>query len=154
MQIHVAHLVKEGPQSYRGEEPAEILDLEADPYLRPVGPVQYDLMAEVVGHELLVRGRVAAPLETPCSRCGEICSTRVEDSSFLRAYEITAEVDSVNLDGDLREAILLKCPNFPLCLPDCRGLCPQCGANLNRGPCACRPPDWQATWGQLDGLEL
>jgi len=38
----------------------------------------------------------------------------------------------------MREQCYLSLPMKPLCRPDCRGLCPQCGTNLNRGACACR----------------
>ena len=34
-------------------------------------------------------------------------------------------------------ALLLEVPLVPLCDDDCKGLCPQCGANLNEGPCGC-----------------
>jgi uncharacterized protein len=35
------------------------------------------------------------------------------------------------------EALALSLPMKPLCAPDCRGLCPRCGRNLNQGPCGC-----------------
>ncbi|MCQ5072305.1 YceD family protein, partial [Adlercreutzia sp. DFI.6.23] len=34
-------------------------------------------------------------------------------------------------------ALLLEVPLVPLCDDDCKGLCPQCGANLDEGPCGC-----------------
>jgi uncharacterized protein len=45
-----------------------------------------------------------------------------------------AEVD---LRPALREQWLLEAPAFVLCRPDCKGLCPTCGANLNLGACSC-----------------
>ena len=55
-------------------------------------------------------------------------------------------------DLDLSEAIrqygLAAMPMKPLCSPECRGLCPQCGADLNTGPCSC-PPASDSRW---DGL--
>lgn len=41
----------------------------------------------------------------------------------------------VDLDDSVREAALLARPMVPLCRPDCRGLCPRCGADWNEGPC-------------------
>ena len=41
----------------------------------------------------------------------------------------------VDLDAGVREAALLARPMAPLCRPDCRGLCPRCGADWNEGPC-------------------
>jgi uncharacterized protein len=36
------------------------------------------------------------------------------------------------------EQVYLEIPMKPLCSPECRGLCPRCGANLNTETCACR----------------
>ncbi len=41
----------------------------------------------------------------------------------------------VDLDEAVREQVLLNLPIRPLCRPDCAGLCPICGQNLNLGPC-------------------
>ncbi len=53
-----------------------------------------------------------------------------------------------SLDQHIRDAIVLEQPMKPLCKPECRGLCPQCGANLNESPCNCKAdtedPRWEA----------
>ncbi|MEA4815138.1 MAG: DUF177 domain-containing protein [Oscillospiraceae bacterium] len=38
-----------------------------------------------------------------------------------------------------------------LCSPDCKGLCPRCGANLNLGPCGCKK-ETDSRWSALDSL--
>jgi uncharacterized protein len=63
-----------------------------------------------------------------------------------RVEEETGRIDEhhdVNLDDSFRQYLLLELPIQPLCRPDCAGLCPQCGKNLNEGPCGCviEPPD-------------
>lgn len=45
-----------------------------------------------------------------------------------------------DLDELLREDILLEIPTKELCKPDCKGLCPMCGADLNVTACSCKPP--------------
>ena len=50
----------------------------------------------------------------------------------------------VDLDDSVREAALLARPMVPLCRPDCRGLCPRCGADWNEGPCPHVPDPGQA----------
>ena len=40
----------------------------------------------------------------------------------------------------LSAALIVDLPLQPLCDEDCQGLCPQCGKNLNDGPCGCEPP--------------
>lgn len=47
-----------------------------------------------------------------------------------------AEVD---LRPAVREGWLLETPAFVVCRPECKGLCPTCGANLNLGACTCAP---------------
>ncbi len=47
--------------------------------------------------------------------------------------------DGVPLGEEARQELEMAVPFGPLCRPDCRGLCPRCGANLNAGPCACAP---------------
>ncbi|CUQ65239.1 YceD family protein [Candidatus Nitrospira inopinata] len=45
--------------------------------------------------------------------------------------------DHLELAPMLREQLILASPMHPLCNPDCLGLCPQCGKDLNEGPCRC-----------------
>lgn len=154
MIIYVSRIPVGGEQ-ITGEEDESILELEQDKLVRPEGPVSYDLHAEKVGHELLVRGRLAVPLSVECSRCADFFSTKLEVSSFLRAYAVPEGTETVDLTGDIREDILLNLPVSPLCSPGCKGLCPQCGKNLNQGPCSCKPkPDVGGTWSALDKLDL
>lgn len=51
------------------------------------------------------------------------------------------------------EDIYLALPGKLLCKDDCKGLCPQCGANLNEGSCNCKKPidpRWEALLGLQD----
>lgn len=45
--------------------------------------------------------------------------------------------ETVVLDEDVRQMLILAMPTLFLCREDCRGLCVHCGANLNAGPCEC-----------------
>lgn len=49
------------------------------------------------------------------------------------------EGDEIDLIPPLQEWILLTLPPYPLCKPDCKGLCPVCGKNRNEGECGCNP---------------
>lgn len=57
----------------------------------------------------------------------------------------------LDLRQALREYLLMAQPLKPLCRPDCQGLCPSCGANLNESSCTC-PQDGDARWGALAAL--
>lgn len=52
-------------------------------------------------------------------------------------YPIAEQGAMVDLRPAIREQWLLDAAQLPLCRPDCKGLCPTCGAELNAGPCAC-----------------
>ena len=126
------------------------------------GPVR--LMRSPDG--VLVQGRLEAELELPCSRCLEPVPVTFEvrleevfaptiDISTGRSVTPEEEDRALWIDGHhqldvsevLRQNVLLALPVQVLCRTDCRGLCPQCGQDLNRGNCDCKPepdPRWSA----------
>ena len=139
---------------YAGAEPAEILELAPGAAVWPSGPVTYDFFVQLAGPELVVQGTLQVSLEGRCGRCAGKFSTNLTVSDFLCARELPEGLDSVDLTGDIREEVLLRLPNYPLCLPDCRGLCPQCGKNLNQGPCRCTTQPVDSRWAGLENLKL
>lgn len=154
--IDVARLERDG-ERFEGELDPAALDyglVEGD-YAAPSGGLVYSLFAQLLGDELLVRGSLRQDFERLCSRCAARFTERVEEPSFTASVEVPAGAAFADLTADLREAILLNFPEHPVCRPDCRGLCPKCGADLNLGPCGCG--DSGATdsrWGGLDRLKL
>ena len=68
--------------------------------------------------------------------------------------------DAFSIDSqhvlDITEAIrqyaVLALPMKPLCKPDCQGLCPHCGRNLNEGQCSCPQKSVDARWTKLKEL--
>ncbi|MBI9020801.1 MAG: DUF177 domain-containing protein [Verrucomicrobia bacterium] len=136
------------------EEPGDILGLEDDPAFSTAGPVRASLYAQVVDEMLIVRGTVSAEIRAECARCTQMFSTTVVDSGFLRDYSDIQEVEEVDMTESLREAIILELPRFPLCDEGCKGLCFQCGKDLNDGPCGCSNGDKRGAWEALDNLKL
>jgi uncharacterized protein len=153
MLIELPKLNPDGEQ-FEGEEPAELLDLQENDTIKAEGPVSYDFFVQLVGHELVVQGRISVELAVVCGRCAEIYSTNLVISDFLRASEIQAGQESVDLTADIREELLLHLPHYPVCASDCKGLCPQCGHNLNDGPCGCTAPRGDLRWSGLNDLKL
>ncbi len=110
---------------------------------------------------ITVAGTVRAPWQGECRRCGgpvagEV-TARVRER-YAPAGGTDADEDAYPLAGDeldleplARDAVLLDLPLAPLCSDGCLGLCPQCGANWNEGPCAC-PPSTDPRWSALDAL--
>jgi len=137
-----------------GEEPGEVLGLADDPVFSAAGPVCASLYAQVVDEMLIVRGTVSAEIRAECARCTQMFSTTVVDSGFLRDYSDIQEMEEVDMTESLREAIILELPHFPLCDEGCKGLCFQCGKDLNEGPCGCSNGDKRGAWEALDNLKL
>ncbi|MBI4264779.1 MAG: DUF177 domain-containing protein [Acidobacteria bacterium] len=137
-------------------QPEEIGD-EGEAY-RVAAPV--DLAFEIHKDKDRFRlvGTVRTSLELACSRCLDPFVLKVDapfDLRFLPASKIATEAerevaeedletsyyrdDQIDLNDVLREQWYLALPMKPLCQEACRGLCPQCGTNLNTGSCACAP---------------
>ncbi len=153
MKILVARIPEEGSR-YEGSDPGTILQVEDDPVIKTFGDVDYRLYVQRVSGELVVSGTLSTAVEMRCARCSEFFSTTVAVSDFLRAYPAPDGTDSVDITEDLREEILLHVPGFAVCGEDCKGMCPQCGANLNEGPCECKMDDGPNPFSALDGLSL
>jgi len=141
------------PVAYSGELDASLMAVESEEELKPLGPVVYDLEVQVLGTELLVQGRIETRLELACARCADFYSTTLVDSAFVRCFDLAEAPEEVEIGEELREALLLQLPSFPLCKADCLGLCPVCGINLNRKSCSCEPEQSDDRWDVLDQLK-
>ena len=97
--------------------------------------------------------RCLTPVETPLSQDLQLVFVAEEDAldDDVGCYVIPSRAAELDLRGAVREELVLAMPHFVECRPDCRGLCPECGANLNAGPCGCRTRR-DPRWGALDGL--
>jgi uncharacterized protein len=133
------------------------------------GPVTGELTVQNIGRLLVVRGHLHALIEMPCTRCLRPTRERLEvtvEEEFASAGappdvgtidvedpERSAIEDFV-LDGTefVRQQVETQLPMTALCRPDCQGLCPRCGSNLNEGPCQCGPEDDTGPFAQLKEL--
>lgn len=149
--VDVARLEK-GGERYLGETAPDLLELGESEFVIPVGGMIYDIMAEAVGDQLLARGVVRQNLRCVCSRCADVFETLAEDDDFFCATEINAQTEFVDLTADVREAIILALPGYPVCDEECRGLCMGCGVNLNKGACECGQKVKDGKWSALDAL--
>ncbi len=150
--IDIARLARDG-ESVRGEIPSDLLAYDPSDFLfQPTGPLRYDLYVQQLGNELLVRGKVSEDFTCVCVRCGRDFPWTATDGEVAFSLEIDPG-EFADLTEELRECIILRFPSNPLCNADCKGLCPRCGADLNKGPCSCRSSRGDFRWGGLDGLE-
>jgi uncharacterized protein len=115
-----------------------------------LSPVTVGGTLESAGHGgYFWHGSFAGQVQSVCRRCLEEFVTPVERSVEVifsadpdlqddpSVYPLPDPLAQVDLRPALREELALAVDAFPLCREDCRGLCPRCGADLNRGPCQC-----------------
>ncbi len=125
-------------------------------------PVVVDV-SKMTGAGLALRLRFSAALVGPCMRCLGPAAPRFDvDAREVNQPGGGEELQSPYLDDadvlDLaawaRDAYVLALPQQLLCRPDCAGLCPECGAELNADPGHAheRPPD--PRWAALRELKL
>jgi uncharacterized protein len=152
MIIEVARIPAEG-KKYAGEEPESSLEIDNEADIKAEGPIRYELTAQAVSNRLIVTGKLRARMTFRCSRCAVAFQRDVSDPAVQFVHELADRSESVELTPDIREAILLAFPSHPVCREDCKGLCAQCGADLNQGPCGCVQPK-DRRWNALDGLRI
>jgi len=125
--------------------------------------VTLDLRLESVVEGVLVTGIAEVALVGECARCLESIADKASYElqelfvySGKDADEDASWVvdDQVDLDAALRDAVVLNLPFTPLCRDDCLGLCPVCGANLNRDPKHQHDAQPDSRWGRLAGLTV
>jgi len=121
--------------------------------------------------DIRLKGRFAGNFEVPCARCIEpveiplagefdLIFRPIGADGDVPERSITAseteigyyQKDSLSLEDVLREQVLLSLPVRTLCKPDCKGLCPRCGANRNTQPCSCEEGPSDPRWEGLTGL--
>ncbi len=150
MHINLNDLPPEGA-IVEGDLQPEILETTDDDPVQCDGPIHYRLRAVVVTDELLVDGTLQAPLRLRCRRCDCQFTGALGNLAYHYDQSVVSAPEYVDLTEDIREAIILAFPSYPVCDPACKGLCPQCGANWNETTCECKPPA-DNRWAALGGL--
>ncbi|NWG16850.1 MAG: DUF177 domain-containing protein [Chloroflexi bacterium] len=155
LKINVGFLLADGPghlHTTRFDVPevkvAEDLILN---YVR--GPLRLSRTKEGI----LVQGQLEVGINGECYRCLDAVTQNVTvDLEELFTYPLPHSSEfSVNdtaildLGPLLRAEVLLSTARGLLCRPDCQGLCPDCGANLNHTTCTCRPEATDPRLAQL-----
>ncbi len=108
------------------------------------GAVDLDLQAARVGDRITLRGSFVTELQGPCERCLEPAAVplEVEGTEVARHGESEGDEEDeryvkhhyLQADHWVRDLIGAALPLKILCREECRGLCPVCGADLNREP--------------------
>lgn len=155
------------------------IDLGAEMHAQ--GPLHVNGRAELIEErthgvketikDIRVTGRFSGRVEIQCARCLENVTRdlaaefdllyrplgAVERDDRVSISEAETEVgfykgEGLQLEDVLREQVLLAVPVKAVCREECRGLCPQCGQNLNEGKCGCGPGSSDPRWNALREL--
>lgn len=156
------------------------IDLGAE--LRQTTPLETKGRAEVVEEhrggrmgiisDIRMVGGLTTDVEVPCARCLEPVRTHIDRTFDLlyrpsgvdrkgeeaAIHEPDTEIgyyqgEGLELEDVMREQVLLAVPIKQLCQEACKGLCPQCGRNLNREACNCSAPQVDERWAALKDLK-
>ena len=127
-----------------------------------VGQAELEARAELSSDgSLHVQGGLSAQVRQSCRRCLEIVDAPLEVplDLWFRAGAVVGEEEGIwPLEPDARhvdlgpailEELSLSAPAYPLCRPDCQGLCPVCGARKDEVDCECGTEESDPRWNAL-----
>lgn len=125
-----------------------------------LAPIKTSLRAVRIADRVEIEGDVRTSVALSCGRClkvfeaalsshfaltytpriEEVATVAGVDEVELRPEEINRiyfQGDQIDLQETIQEQVIMAFPIRALCSETCRGLCPQCGADLNLGDCSC-----------------
>lgn len=100
---------------------------------------------------LVMTGELTTRLHGRCDRCTKsferemnislqaVLVPKLENEDYDDPWTFELQGDQADLDEILTTAVVLHMDSKLLCSEDCKGLCARCGADLNEGPCDCKP---------------
>ncbi len=151
-------------EEYRDEKEValEPLRLGGQRYLPVPEKVQAELVVSRVSSGTVFELRYQSRLHGPCYRC--LADAVVDAVVTAREYQASSpdseelrtpylENDQLDLSGWARDALVLELPEKILCRPDCAGLCPVCGRDLNNAPHAHDDEELDSRWAALSELK-
>lgn len=157
-------LIPDGRLDFQFQEPLDPAAYGIEDYVLSQ-PMSCQGQALHQGDSFTVEGTYHSVADLSCSRCGKPFSLPVSgtfSAAFVYGHpnnDWDGERDLYELEGDtadlgpvLADEIFFSLPMQPLCRPDCQGLCPICGADLNEGSCSCRETETDPRWDKLKDL--
>jgi len=119
------------------EEPVNPKKLQLDTdMVKFYEPISARAGVSLITNAVTVELSLSGAMYLICSRCLQEFKIDLK-KKFRLSYQANSAQSTIDLDQDIKEEIILDYPIKPLCQPDCRGLCPKCGKNLNEGGCSC-----------------
>lgn len=135
MKIYLAQLSEDKEAVFTFRQEPKSLDIDA-PGINASSPVEIRAEALRIQDRLELTIALESAVTMQCSLClreTEFTFTK----NFRLDYPLTKQDTAIDITEDVRQELMLEYPLRPLCKPDCKGLCPKCGENLNEGDCKC-----------------
>ncbi len=167
MKINMAQVKKEpgSAQSFSFKTSAEELGLDKERGFL-LERVLVEGLVLNKGMSFEVTGEINTKLKQICSRCLEDMITLLKVSFSEEYQEVDGKEsgqvsdleincfsgDEIDITDLVRETLLLAEPIKPVCSETCRGLCHECGANLNITTCGCNPVTFDPRLAVLEKL--
>ncbi len=156
-------VVRDEPVRFAYALPVAVSTIDREP-LRSLSPLELSGVISRIEGGYALDARLVYGGELECSRCLAPYPFREEETFSLVLYprerQSAAEVDVLYYDEPVvalsaiaEERVQMAFPMKPLCRTDCKGLCADCGNDLNQGPCACAPETLDPRWEALKALK-
>lgn len=151
MKINVEAIPEEG-LNVAEQESTNILgvekkDIKFDPY------IDVAININIASNTLIVRGQIKTAVDLFCSRCLKLLKKELVNEDFNFVVDVTG-LSEIDITENIRAAVLLLLPMKPLCKYICKGICPDCGQDLNEKSCSCKKKDENIRWNELDKLKI
>ena len=133
MKIYVDKIPEDGIE-LTGEIKPETLLVDSEGIIF-IKPINVKANVSKSGNEMFADISFEAPVEYTCGKC-----LSKFEGIFEKKFNMIQEVkpaEIVDLDDEIRQEIVLDYPMKIVCKAECKGLCPNCGQNLNTGECDC-----------------
>ncbi len=120
-------------------------------------PVKIEITALREYDHIRVDGHVSTIARLRCSRClaeyyaglaasftlfyDKTTGVPLEEEAELKEQDLVSiayDGEYIDFTNEIAEQILMEIPYKPLCKEECKGICSQCGTDLNAGECSCR----------------
>lgn len=173
LQFNVAQLLKELTGATRIYEVRVTSIKKLDEDILLAAPITGTVKFLRTGADILVTGRLQTTVEKNCGRCLNVFQSKLSlelEEQFYPTLDIMTgsllapppEADEANAIDEkhtldlyevVRQGFLLESESIRYCQPDCKGLCPHCGQDLNVVPCECEEDAVDARWAGLQALQ-
>lgn len=162
MIIKISNL-SEGVHSFDFNEDVKEIELD-EPFF---GNALVNVKLNKLHNQIVLEADVSVKAKFECDRCTAdfdsvlktnyrmvyLSGIKPDGNDDANVTYLKADSDKISLDADVRDYALLSVPMKKLCKEDCKGLCPNCGKDLNKGDCGCTNGKADDRWQPLMELK-